>query len=618
MACAAKRAPPPPAAAAAPEPLKCRNGHELKKANKSIRCDECSANAQESMKCERCDYDMCMKCVAKRQPASAGGAAAAPVADNTPTNPNYKTSTFEVWIEHTKERPVGYFITSNRQCRSNLRDVLNRWNEWSTDFKKNYDEFIKYSEELKDSDNPEWIQGRCNSELEAMEKWIPYFRTCTEQITEVVNNDGTHPAVIATVNERKRVLGFIKSLRESFEKTYAEAFFLHQLKEPMKEIRQIMEKGEENKDFVDGTVYLSQNYDFGQSGGFRSCDIYRVAIKELEKVRETLRGNPTGHQSQIDEVEKLMKECKAAHKVVCVEGVKKLVANGNQEKAQQWRDSAMQELGQIPELAQMDAAIQKSRDENASKRAAESAKAAQEQKEREEESNRYDEEMKAAWITPYPGGKVYCEDEVWTYAADGEAVSAEGNELSFNGHYISGAHGGANWNGQTLSWSSGNRTYYTFKLNSGNFTTQTNNLNVAFKWDGSVLMPLSSASEWKNRVVRFDGKVPVPVLLAIALRKFVNRRADELSGSNLCRSALWNEGVQAKTCDKCSTNHKLQCAVCQDGISFARNAAQMCKYCANVSPSCVKCGGSFPYNPAFLCDSCEYQFRGNCIRTTRH
>jgi len=285
----------------------------------------------------------------------------------------------------------------------------------------------------------------------------------------------------------------------------------------------------------------------------------------------------------------------------------------------EYRTSALEEHGELPEFAKIDAGVNEVREKAAKKRAEDDAKAAAEQKIREEEAAKYDNEMRAAWITPYPGGKVYCESEVWNYTAQGQAESADEIIYNFDGSSLSGSmYGSGSWNGTTLSWHISNRTIYSFTLNNGTFVSQTN-LELNWKWDGTMLKPLSSDSNvWGARNVRFDGKVPVPVLLVIAMRKFASHRYEEISGAFLCKSALWNEGVVAKTCDKCSTNHKMRCAVCQDGLPFPRNEALMCKFCSNYITSCVKCGGSFPYTPAFVCDSCLYAFKGNCIRTTRH
>jgi hypothetical protein len=129
---------------------------------------------------------------------------------------------------------------------------------------------------------------------------------------------------------------------------------------------------------------------------------------------------------------------------------------------------------------------------------------------------------------------------------------------------------------------------------------------------------MPNKDNWKIRNVRMDGKVPVPVLLAIAMRLYAERKIQECSGAHLCKSGLSNEGVQAKTCDKCSRNSSVCCAVCREGVPFPRNPAMMDKYCANKIASCVKCGGSFANNAAFLCDPCKNAFNGKCIRTTSH
>lgn len=38
-------------------------------------------------------------------------------------------------------------------------------------------------------------------------------------------------------------------------------------------------------------------------------------------------------------------------------------------------------------------------------------------------------------------------------------------------------------------------------------------------------------------------QVPVPILLAIAMRPWAEKRIDEASGKNLCKSALFSEGI---------------------------------------------------------------------------
>lgn len=83
------------------------------------------------------------------------------------------------------------------------------------------------------------------------------------------------------------------------------------------------------------------------------------------------------------------------------------------------------------------------------------------------------------------------------------------------------------------------------------------------------------------------------------------------------KSALWEEGSQAKTCDQCSTNYNTRCCVCSDALPFARNLGMACKYCANRS-GCVKCGSTYANTPAFVCDTCLSRFRGQCVRTTQY
>jgi uncharacterized protein (DUF2147 family) len=397
------------------------------------------------------------------------------------------------------------------------------------------------------------------------------------------------------------------------------------LVDPFKNIRAAVAEGHKHKDFTDGTIWIDdyngQSYTFeGQQGGYRNCDVFRVAIKECDKLRALIKTNPTGHSAQLDEVEKLYAEAKKGHKEVCIASATKVAASDWPDKADQYIQSATEELGNVPELAEIQVKIKQAKEKIAAKRAADDAASLAESKKRDEENRKWHAEMRSAWITPYPGGKVYCENEVWTYNADGSASSSDGTTYTFNGVNLSGSmYGSGYWNGKTFTWSQSNRDLYSFTLENGNFSCHTNNLDLAWKWDGTILTPLSSNSGvWGSRNVRFDGKVPVPMLLAIAMRKWTLHRAEEISGSFLCKSALWNEGVNAKICDKCSANHKPQCAVCQDKLPFPRNPALMCKYCANLSPACVKCGGSFPYNAAFLCDACQYAFNGNCVRTTRH
>jgi hypothetical protein len=316
-------------------------------------------------------------------------------------------------------------------------------------------------------------------------------------------------------------------------------------------------------------------------------------------------------------VAELSRKARESQKI-CVNWALKFAADVDPERAQEYSDSLVQSLGDDPELGQIDKSIEDAKSKVNAAREAEAVASAARAKEQAEERERYKTEMRAAWISPYTGGQVFCDKELWNYEANGRA-SLQNSDVyyQFDGSYISGSmYGEGSWSGTTLSWSYSHRTLYSFTHNGGVFVSQNEVVNLNWKWDGNLLQPTNE--DWNARLVRFEGRVPVPVLLVIAMRKWTAYRSDEVSGNFLCRSALWNEGVTAKTCDKCSTNYRMRCAVCKDGISFPQTPAQLCKYCASAIPACVKCGGSSAYTPAFLCDRCKFTFNTYCIRTKYH
>ena len=119
---------------------------------------------------------------------------------------------------------------------------------------------------------------------------------------------------------------------------------------------------------------------------------------------------------------------------------------------------------------------------------------------------------------------------------------------------------------------------------------------------------MSNNSTWATRNVRSDGEVPAPVLLAIAMRPYAERRVAECARAS-------NEGAHAKICNKCPPNSRVRCAVCREQLAFLHNAAQIGKHCAGRM-GCVKGGGSASH-AAFVCDSCKMAFSGQCVRTSQ-
>jgi hypothetical protein len=475
---------------------------------------------------------------------------------------------------------------------------------------------------MKASKNdPSWFQRQCIDAIESAEKMISYFRTCADQIAEVTNKD--HPAVIAVIQERKKMVAFISDLRESFQKESDEAKFLYDFNEKFNQVKKVMETSQKEEDFVGGTIsldgYYGQSYKFtGMGWGYRNCDVYRVAINELKKLEEELNNKREGHESLIKEVVELSQKAREGQKKVCVKWALKFAADDEPDRAQQYRDSLEEVLGNVSELGDIDKAIEASKQKVKAAREAEAAAAEARSKAAAVEMARYKAEMQTAWMSPYTGGSIFCENETWFYQPNGRAT-LQNSEVYyiFDGLYLSGSmYGEAKWNGTNLTWRYNHRDLYSFSFNGGVFVSQNHVVNNDWKWDGNLLQ--ATNDDWKARLVRFDGKVPVPVLLVIAMRKWTARRSEEVSGNFLCRSALWNEGVIGKTCDKCSSNFGIRCAVCKDKISFPQTPAQMCKYCASAIQSCIKCGGSSAYTPAFLCDTCKYNFNGNCVRTKSH
>jgi hypothetical protein len=147
--------------AGAARPAQCPGGHPLASSSSSARCDECSSNISSSMKCKKCDYDICEACQkTKFGVASAGAAAVTAAPANPRVSPTYQSTTGEKYLMTDDNHPVGSWDASNRQCNTKLREVLNRWNEWSKDFNEAYCEARKHEGLMK-------VQGTCVPFLQA-------------------------------------------------------------------------------------------------------------------------------------------------------------------------------------------------------------------------------------------------------------------------------------------------------------------------------------------------------------------------------------------------------------------------------------------------------------------
>jgi hypothetical protein len=94
------------------------------------------------------------------------------------------------------------------------------------------------------------------------------------------------------------------------------------------------------------------------------------------------------------------------------------------------------------------------------------AKKDAEEKAKAEEANRkywearaqQSAKMAAAWKAPYTGGKIFCENEIWEYNADGSATSSVAT-FAFNGETITGKSksngtikGEGFWDGTRIAW----------------------------------------------------------------------------------------------------------------------------------------------------------------------
>ena len=104
------------------------------------------------------------------------------------------------------------------------------------------------------------------------------------------------------------------------------------------------------------------------------------------------------------------------------------------------------------------------------------------------------------------------------------------------------------------------------------------------------------------------------------MRPYCVKRDKELQGANLCRSCLFHEGQPGQLCDSCSSNSYARCAVCADDLPFARNVAQLCKYCVgSLGGYCMRCTSRRGCYPAHVCDTCHYKFGSDnyCLKTTR-
>eukprot|EP01113_Clastostelium_recurvatum_P037205 TRINITY_DN5408_c0_g1_i5.p1 TRINITY_DN5408_c0_g1~~TRINITY_DN5408_c0_g1_i5.p1 ORF type:complete len:1020 (+),score=181.07 TRINITY_DN5408_c0_g1_i5:114-3173(+) len=615
----------------------CKSKHAMAPSSRSCNCDGCGKSATSAATCHTCDYDLCGACVKKATPPSSSSSSSASSASALPSpSPSPASSTFEVWVpgNASTDQPAGRFDTSNRQCKLALRDALDRWNSRAIYFNNAWREVTKMEKELEEEkgDNLEWAKNNLDRYLSDAEDVTSSYRSVQDDIISVTGKD--HPAVRHVEDELRAHIKLVRDHRDKADKILNQKTFERTVHDLMQMAQEVYKEGYESRDNLHASVYIS-----GEP--YQSLDtVFVFVLKTLNDVKSKLAeagatassaaaADVAGRFYPIrDEVAKLEALAKAAHEEVCVRWATQITESGRElEEAQKYRNALQSVLGDAPCVQRLDAKMKGITEEKKKQKESQAAsnKLAQEKFDKDYAAERA--KMTSSWLTPYAaGGKVYCEGEVWSYDGKDGNAKCEGSDgeyrwFSWDGINLKGPHGSGVWNEKTLVYSS-SRPIYIYAFDGKIFTPQDKHDELpSFKWDGNVLLPSGGkdSSKWSSRVVRFDGKVPVTILLAIALRPWADDRAIELTGTKLCRAGLHHEGVQAKTCDKCSTNSRLACCVCRDPMAFARNPALQCKYCeGRCSAACVKCGGSFAYTPAFLCDVCHYSFNGNCIRQTQH
>jgi hypothetical protein len=626
----------------------CNSGHVLQKGERSCYCDVCGSSAYSAWTCHTCNFDLCPNCHQQKSAALGGSPSSSseqagghysttPGADHgaappsstpgklycaEPSSSNYSSDSGEKWLGGNNRRPFGKFDTSNRKLNSKFRDVLNRWNEWVEDSNEPYEEFTTDRDDLYREDRDlDGCYRSLHNILEKMERYLPNMRQVIEDAIQLTK--ATHPAVHKMEEERKRIVAVIRVLREETEREYNELSFLASVKKPMDNIKLVLAELESSKDFANGTInidgYYGEYYYFeGQCGGWRNCDIPRVGLGEVEKAKALLEGRP-GHLllAEVAELERTLRE---THSYICLKYARHFASEGWMDKSQEYRSSYLQVHGETDDLRQLDQELAAAGDAVTKQREAEAEKARLEYEQREREAAEERAKLKQIWKDRFTqGATIYCDQEEWSYDPSG-LVKLKGSETYYEwtGYSLSGSmYGTGYWDGSNFSWWYDNRTIYKYHFNGEKFTLQEGNGIPSCSWNGLTLVPENPGDGFRNRLVRFDGEAPPLVCLAIALRPWARDRISECSGERLCRSALFGEGQQGMTCENCSTNYRMNCAVCGDYVSFPRNIAHCCKYCVTfVGSNCMKCGGSFARVPAFVCDTCKFNFSAetHCTR----
>lgn len=129
-----------------------------------------------------------------------------------------------------------------------------------------------------------------------------------------------------------------------------------------------MKYGEDNKDYVDGSLSLSmsENYTIADNKGYgyRPCDIFRVAIRyriclsnyltdcrELDKSEALLNKlfGTSAHPLR-EKIKQMKAECKKKHSDICVKWSVELAKRGDIEKGREYHTALKLEIPDSPAL----------------------------------------------------------------------------------------------------------------------------------------------------------------------------------------------------------------------------------------------------------------------------
>lgn len=97
------------------------------------------------------------------------------------------------------------------------------------------------------------------------------------------------------------------------------------------------------------------------------------------------------------------------------------------------------------------------------------------------------------------------------------------------------SYGSGSWDGTRLYWWYDSRYVWDYYFEGKECQPARGSVASLPVWsfDGTILTNKGTSEYFRDTHVRFDGKVPLPLMLAIVLQHWTDRRVDELCGSFL-------------------------------------------------------------------------------------